>query len=124
MSMLRYAVFSLFGPLISLLITGIVLQPPVANTGRHLIAFLVIGFLPALVPSVAAAVADEALERRGGLLRSASVALIGSAVTLGLCLLSRHRVPYFSAVAALAGGVSAAFCCWLHLRIRGSRAEL
>jgi hypothetical protein len=111
-------VFSLFGPLISLLATGIALQPPVADSGKFLIAFVVIGFLPALVPSLAAALADEMLERRRGLFRCSLVALIGSAVTLGLCALSRHRLPHFAGVAAAAGGISAAFCCWLHLRLR------
>ena len=122
--MLRYVVFSLCGPLISLLIAGIALQPSVANNERHLLAFVVIGFLPALVPSLAAAVADEALERKGGLIRYALVALIGAVVTLGLCSLTKYRVPYFSGVAGVAGCISAAFCCWLHARLRGSGRAL
>jgi hypothetical protein len=121
--MLRYFIFSLFGPLIGLLITGIVLQPPVANNGRHLIALVVIGFLPGLVPALLTALADEALERRHGALRYALVTLIGAAVTLGICSLSKHRVPYFSSVATVAFGMSAAFCCWLHQWLRRWRVE-
>ena len=118
--MLRYIVFSLFGPFLGLLITGIVLQPPVANTDRFLIAFVAIGFLPALVPALVAALADEAaLERRRGFPRYTLVALIGAAATFGLCSLTKHRVPHFSGVATVAGGISAAFCCWLHLRLKG-----
>jgi hypothetical protein len=117
--MLRYTVFSLFGPLLGLLGTGLALQPPVADNGRHVVAFVMIGFLPALVPALVAALADEALERRRGLSRYVLVALIGSAVTLGICAPFNHRVAHFSGVAALAGGLSAAFCCWLHLRLKG-----
>jgi hypothetical protein len=121
--MLRYFVFSLFGPLIGLLITGIVLQPPVADSGRRLVAFVIIGFLPALVPAFATALADEVLERRRGALRYTLVTLIGSAVTLGICALSKHRVPHFTGVATAAFGISAAFCCWLHQWLRTRRAE-
>lgn len=113
--MRRVLIFILFGPLVGLLIAAIALLQPVAVSG--MLAFVIIGFLPALVPATAAAIADAALECRHGFSRHAGVALIGSAVTLAMCALTKFHVLYFSFIAAIAGGMSAAFCCWLHLRL-------
>ena len=122
--MLRYVIFSVLGPLVGLLLAGIVLQPPVVNGVGFVLAFVVIGFLPALVPALVTALVDEAtLKHRRGFARYALVALTGSATTLAMCALTTFRVPYFPYVLAAAGGISAALCCWLHLRLRGGRAQ-
>lgn len=116
--MLRYFIFGFLGPLVGLIITASVTLH-VAYDGKLLLAFVLIGFLPALVPALVTAFADTALDRRRGPSRYAYVALIGAAATLAMCSLSRLPIPYFAGVATVAGGISAALCCWLHVSLEG-----